>query len=150
MGKSSSRSDLTPGLAPTAPASGARGHYPANDRRRADELARATNTAARLIAGEEARNASAALHEIASSLRDLAREHTAAGLANYVARIEALADSLTVLEYSVKNAGESDGGILFDVRAWMRVPDPLGATRWAVELEVIARRMTSRSGGHRG
>ena len=134
------RSTARAGLAPTAPASGtvARGPYPANVARRQAELQRAADYSLTDRRVTAAREAASALFDLGTAIAALQRGNTALCFDAYVVAAEDLADALTVLSHGNNLAGYRDGGVLYEVRAWLRVPDPVGASTWARRLEALA------------
>jgi hypothetical protein len=85
-----------------------------------------------------ARDAATALLAIGTALAALRGGHTAARFDQYVVAVESLADALTVLAHGNRLAEYRDGGVLYEVRAWLRMPAPVGASTWARRLEALA------------
>ena len=129
----SARSTARADVSPSAPVSATvrRGPYPANVERRQAEAQRAADyslTDRRVTAAREA----------AASMLALGDALTAVRFDAYVVAVEGLADALTVLAHGNSLADYRDGGVLFDVRAWLRMPTPMGASTWSRRLSALA------------
>ena len=134
--RSTARTDVTP----TAPQSCTitRGPYPANVARREAEAKRAADYSLTDRRVTAAREAASAMLDLGTAIVALQRGNAALRFDAYVAAVEDLADALTVLAHGNSLAQYRDGGVMFEVRAWLRLPDPVGASRWARRLEALA------------
>lgn len=130
-------------VSPTAPISATvrRGPYPANVARREAETKRAADHALTCRRVGAAREAAAAVRDLGAALAALTTGHTATRFDAYVVAVETLADALTVLHHGNSLADYRDGGALYEVRVWLRMPDPVGASAWARRLEALADQM---------